>query len=104
MNCDSTTKFYDVANAVAQKLNCVVCAGQNIASSDATFAVNVRSDICDYAISGMNEAQITTQIMQDYGANLAMTDAQSKEMLGLNMVLLCLLLAGVAVIWRIAKR
>jgi cytochrome c-type biogenesis protein CcmH/NrfF len=104
MNCDSTTKFYDIAHMVASKLNCVVCSGQNIASSDAIFAVNVRSDICEYAMSGMNEAQITAQILQDYGDNLAIKDAKSPEMMGLNIALLCLLLVGLVAIWRITRK
>ncbi len=103
INCDSTTEFYGVSNAVAQKLHCVVCAGQNIASSDAAFAQNVRADICQYAHEGLNETEITTKIVADYGENINPTNMQSFDMLGLNIALLALMIFGLVIIKRITN-
>ncbi len=103
-HCDSTTEFYEVANVVAQKLHCVVCSGQNIASSDAEFAKNVRFDICQYAKEGLGEAEITSKIVADYGADLSTTNVQSDSMQGLNIMLLALLGMGGIIVRRIIAK
>jgi cytochrome c-type biogenesis protein CcmH/NrfF len=101
--CDSETKYFKVVNNVAEQLHCSVCSGQNIASSDATFARNVRLDICNYAHQGLNEADILRSILNDYGEGLKMQNATAPQMQYLNIALLLILLFSAVCLKRLIK-
>lgn len=101
--CDSTTKYYKITNEIAQELHCIVCSGQNIASSDALFAKNVRTDICEYAHQNMTKQEIIEQIVSDYGENLKLKNIESSEMQWLNIAFFAFAITGAFLINRYLK-
>jgi cytochrome c-type biogenesis protein CcmH/NrfF len=102
--CDSSTPYFAIVNNVASRLHCSVCSGQNIASSDATFARNVRTDICAYAYDGMSEDAIMQNILADYGEGIKLQTANAPEMQYLNIALLLILVFSAVIGRKIFKR
>jgi cytochrome c-type biogenesis protein CcmH/NrfF len=98
--CDSTTPYYADFLAVSEQLYCPVCAGQNLLSSQARFAVLVRDDICTLLHEGMPNPEIIRTLEQRYGTHLRYSTPAHSEMLPLmSMIGLMVIIA----LWYVRK-
>ncbi|MBN8543431.1 MAG: cytochrome c-type biogenesis protein CcmH [Alphaproteobacteria bacterium] len=90
--------------AIAQRsfhqLRCVVCDGQSLAESDATLAIQMRSEIRAMAKDGQAEKVILAYFKQRYGDSILMTPPLNPHTYALWGAPLLLLLVGLALLWR----
>jgi cytochrome c-type biogenesis protein CcmH/NrfF len=98
--CDSTTPYYADAVAIAEQLYCPVCQGQSVLSSQAQFAVLVRTDICELLHQGMLKEDIISTLEQRYGTHLRYAEPLQTEMLPLSIGLIAIV---IIIIYRLRK-
>lgn len=93
-----------VAQAVIKKLKCVVCEGQALADSDATFAREMRHEIRRMAGEGASEKQITDYFRTRYGTRILLTPPVEASTLPLWLAPLALVLIGAVFLWRVTRK
>lgn len=93
-----------VAREVIRQLNCVVCEGQALADSDATFAREIRREIRRMAEAGHSEAEILAYFESRYGTRILLTPPVARETLALWLAPFAVLLLGGVTLWRLARR
>ncbi|MFZ4125854.1 MAG: cytochrome c-type biogenesis protein [Rickettsiales bacterium] len=90
--------------AIAQRsfhqLRCVVCEGQSLAESDATLAIQMRSEIREMAKDGKSESEILAYFQQHYGDSILMTPPLNTYTYLLWSAPLLFLLVGFALLRR----
>lgn len=94
----------DVAQRVIAQLNCVVCEGQALADSDATFAREMRAEIRRMAEEGQSETAILHYFEQRYGARILLTPPLEGSTALLWLAPALFVLGGGALLWRNRRR
>lgn len=89
-----------VAQHSFRQLRCVVCDGQSLAESDATLAVQMRSEIRSMAKKGQSETDILRYFQQRYGDSILMSPPLNTHTYLLWGAPLLLLLAGITLLGR----
>lgn len=89
-----------VAQSVIRQLNCVVCEGQALADSDATFAREMRREIRRMAGEGETEETIRNYFRERYGASILLTPPMEATTLPLWLAPFAMLFLGGMFLWR----
>lgn len=92
-----------VATRVIRQLNCVVCEGQALADSDATFAREMRAEIRRMAGEGQSEQELLTYFRTRYGTRILLTPPVERSTALLWLAPLFFLLAGGMFLWRFTR-
>lgn len=92
------------AQRVIHQLKCVVCEGQSLADSDATFAREMRQEIRRMAAEGQSEQTILAFFHSRYGASILMSPPVQPDTLPLWLAPLLFITLGGAVLWRFTRR
>lgn len=92
-----------VAQNAIGKLNCVVCEGQALADSDATFAREMRHEIRRMASEGATTDDILTYFRARYGASILLTPPVQSNTLILWFAPLAMVLLGAWILWRTTR-
>jgi cytochrome c-type biogenesis protein CcmH len=90
-------------NAIGQ-LKCVVCEGQALGDSDATFAREMRDEIRRMAAGGKSEKEILDYFRSRYGARILLTPPVEADTLPLWLAPLFLVAIGGLFLWRATRR
>lgn len=93
-----------VARDSIAQLKCVVCEGQALADSDATFAREMRAEIRRRAAAGETKEEILTYFQQRYGTKILLTPPLEASTLPLWFLPPLLILLGGWLIWRVTRR
>lgn len=93
-----------VAQRVIHELKCVVCEGQALADSDATFAREIRAEIRRMAAEGQSAAAIRDYFRSRYGDRILLAPPVDRMTGLLWFAPLLLALAGGIGLWRYGKR
>lgn len=93
-----------VARQVIAQLNCVVCEGQALAESDATFAREMRAEIRRMAAEGQSETAILDYFRTRYGARILLTPPMQPSTLLLWLGPVLFVLAGALLLRRLTRR
>jgi cytochrome c-type biogenesis protein CcmH len=96
----ANTEQEQIAQRVIQQLNCVVCEGQPLADSDATFAREMRAEIRRMAAEGTSEQAILEFFRQRYGTQILLTPPVERSTLLLWLAPLLFVLCGGWFLWR----
>lgn len=89
------------ARAIFHELRCVVCEGQSIAESNATLAAQMRAHVRELVSAGKDTDAIIAQFRAAYGDQILLTPPVETYTLLLWLAPLLLLVAGVALVWRV---
>lgn len=92
-----------IARAVIGQLHCVVCEGQALADSDATFAREMRAEIRRMAGEDKSEAEIIAFFRERYGAQILLTPPVAASTLPLWAAPLLFVGLGGLVLWRATR-
>lgn len=93
-----------VAQQVIGQLKCVVCEGQALADSDATFAREMRREIRRMAGDGDSGRTILAYFHDRYGARILLTPPLETATAPLWLAPFAMVLAGAALLWRLTRR
>lgn len=89
---------------VGAKLRCPVCQGLSIADSPATMAVQMKQQVRELLAAGYSERQITEYFEKSYGQFVRLDPPRR----GINWLVwlapAAVLIGGVVVVWRVARR
>ena len=91
------------ARRVIAQLNCVVCEGQALADSDATFAREMRQEIRRMAGEGQSEADIIHFFRSRYGARILLTPPMERTTAPLWAAPLLFVIVGGFFLWRMTR-
>jgi len=90
---------------LAQNLRCLVCQNESLASSHAELAEDLRREVRELMLKGMNDQQIKDYLVARYGDFVLFDPPVKKTTLLLWYGPFGLLLIGLAVlIWQLRKR
>lgn len=92
-----------IAQTVIHQLKCVVCEGQALADSDATFAREMRAEIRRMASTGDSAATITEYFRSRYGTQILLTPPMQASTLPLWFAPLLLVVMGGIFLWRMTR-
>ncbi len=93
----------ETAQRAIRQLNCVVCEGQALADSDATFAREMRSEIRRMAGEGSSEQDILTFFRSRYGVGILLTPPMERNTALLWLAPVLFLLGGGLLLWRFTR-
>ncbi len=91
-------------DTLVAELRCLVCQNQNIADSQAELAVDLRREIFTMIEAGQDKSEITDFMVQRYGEFVLYKPRLTARTLVLWLGPAILLLVGVFIVWRSAKR
>lgn len=92
------------AQTVIHQLKCVVCEGQSLADSDATFAREMRQEIRRMAQEGQSAERIHDYFRSRYGARILMTPPLEAQTMPLWLAPLAFVTMGGVLLWRFTRR
>lgn len=104
LSCDSSTPYFASYEAIAQSLRCPMCGGQRISSSQSSFALSIKRDICTHLHEGMEAETIISTLEQDYGQSLRIENDLSSFNLFLLVAPIAMLTVAAIVIRRTVGR
>ena len=91
------------AHAVFRELRCVVCAGQSLAESDATLAIQMRAHVRELLAQGKTEDEILAHFRARYGDQILLTPPLEEKTALLWLAPLLLLGGGFYAVWRMTR-
>ena len=92
------------AHSVFRELRCVVCAGQSLAESDATLAIQMRAHVRELVAQGKTEDEILAHFRARYGDRILLTPPLEEKTALLWLAPLLLLGGGVYAVWRMTRQ
>lgn len=92
------------AHSVFRELRCVVCAGQSLAESDATLAIQMRAHVRELVAQGKTEDEILAHFRARYGDQILLTPPLEEKTALLWLAPLLLLGGGVYAVWRMTRQ
>lgn len=92
------------AQALFRDMKCVVCEGQSLADSDATFAVQMRAHIRRMLDQGATAHNVRDYFVERYGEQILLTPPLHRHTALLWAGPVLLVLAGSLVLWRSTRR
>lgn len=91
------------ARALSHELRCLVCQGQDIDSSDAAFAKDIRTLVRARIMAGDSDAEVLDYIRQRYGDYVLMRPPVSTGTIVLWGLPFLVLAAGIVIALRLRK-
>ncbi len=91
------------AHSVFRELRCVVCAGQSLAESDATLAIQMRAHVRELVAQGKTEDEILAHFRTRYGDQILLTPPLEEKTALLWLAPALLLGGGAYAIWRMTR-
>jgi cytochrome c-type biogenesis protein CcmH len=92
------------AHSVFRELRCVVCAGQSLAESDATLAVQMRAHVRELVAQGKTEDEILAHFRARYGDQILLTPPIEQKTALLWLAPVLLLGGGFYAVWRMTRQ
>lgn len=92
------------AQALFGELRCVVCAGQSLADSNATLAVQMRAHLRGMVAEGQSDAQVLQYFTETYGPSVRMAPPFAGVASIIWLTPGIVLLIGILILWRLSRK
>lgn len=92
------------AQALFGELRCVVCAGQSLADSNATLAVQMRAHVRGMVEQGQSDAEVLQYFTETYGPSVRMAPPFAGFAAIIWLTPGILLLVGILILWQLSRK
>lgn len=99
-NAQQATRF----NHLIQQFRCLVCQNEDLASSNASLALDLRQQVYQMIIAGKSDTEITQYMVKRYGDFVLFKPPFDKETFFIWLLPILLLLGGSIIFYWVIKK